>query len=329
MLKLAFGKTGETLSKLGLGCMGMSEFYGPADDSDSIKVIHRAIDLGCTHLDTADIYGMGHNETLVGKAINDRRDEVFLASKFGIVRDPNDPNKRSIDGSPDYLRQACDASLMRLKVDHLDLFYQHRPDPNTPIEETIEAMKNLVKAGKVRFLGLSEVSADLLRKACQVHPIAALQSEYSLWTRDIEAEILPACRELGVMLVAYSPLGRGFLSGQHAKQTQDPKDFRAHLPRFQGEHLERNNQLVKELSRLSAARGSTPSQVALAWVLQQGDDITAIPGTKRMKYLEENIAAADMQLSPEELQQLNDIFAPENVSGERYPPGFAPQVRKA
>ena len=317
------GKTSLQLPVLGLGCMGMSEFYGETDDAESIQVIHRALARGCNHLDTADIYGIGRNEELVGKAIKDRRDEVFLATKFGIVRDPANPAFRGVNGNPDYLRRACDNSLQRLKVEHIDLYYQHRPDPQVDIQESVGAMAELVKAGKVRYLGLSEVSPEQLRKACAVHPIAALQSEYSLWTRELEAEMLPLCRELGVTLVAYSPLGRGFLSGKNLDARKDPKDFRHNLPRFQGENLTTNQKLLAGLEDISAQHGCSPAQLALAWVLAQGEEVVAIPGTKRLKYLEENLDAADIRLSQTDVEQLNQLFAPEKVAGERYPVGYA------
>src|SRR5690348_8361521 len=275
------GPKGPQVSAIGLGCMGMSVFYGARDDAESIKVIHHALDAGLSFLDTADIYGPHTNEELVGKAIRDRRGEVFLATKFGIVRDPDDPAKRGVNGRPEYLRAACDASLKRLGIDTIDLYYQHRVDPDTPIEETVGAMARLVEEGKVRYLGLSEPAPDTLRRAHAVHPISALQQEYSLWSRDAEDALFPTCRELGIGIVAYSPLGRGFLTGQ-IRRFEDfaPDDFRRGVPRFQGENFQKNLTLVDKLRELSAAKRVTPSQLALRWVLDQGKDIVPIPGTK-------------------------------------------------
>ena len=308
-----------TVSALGLGCMGMSEFYGEADEQESIRVIHRALDLGVTFLDTADMYGVGRNEELVGRAIRGRRDEVVLATKFGNVRGPNG-ERLGINGRPEYVRQACDASLKRLGVDHIDLYYQHRVDPDTPIEETVGAMAELVHAGKVRFLGLSEASAATLRRANAVHPITALQSEYSLWTRDPEEEVLPTCRELGIGFVAYSPLGRGFLSGQFRSPEDLPADdFRRHNPRFQGENFQKNLRLVEAVQDMAREKGCTPSQLALAWLLAQGNDIVPIPGTKRVKYLEENLGALDVHLNADDLAQLEAVFPLGAAAGERYP----------
>ncbi len=304
---------------MGLGCMGMSEFYGPRDETEAIATIQRALDLGCTFLDTADMYGRGQNEELVGKAIRGRRDAVVLATKFGIIRS-DDPNARGINGRPEYVRQACEASLRRLGVEVIDLYYQHRVDPTTPIEETVGAMAELVKEGKVRYLGMSEAGAQTLRRAVAVHPIAALQTEYSLWSRDPEDEILPTCRDLGIGFVAYSPLGRGFLTGQ-IKQFEDlaADDFRRFSPRFQGENFERNMQLVARIEQMAAERGCKPAQLALAWVLAQGNDIAPIPGTKRRTYLEENLAAADITLSADDLQQLDAIAPQGAAAGQRYP----------
>jgi aryl-alcohol dehydrogenase-like predicted oxidoreductase len=315
----ALGRQGLTVSALGLGCMGMSEFYGATDDTESIATIHRAVELGVTLLDTADMYGMGANERLVGKAIANRRDEVVLATKFGIVR-TGDPAERGVNGRPEYVRQACDNSLQRLGVDHIDLYYQHRVDPNVPIEETVGAMADLVAAGKVRYLGLSEAAPATIRRAHAVHPISALQTEYSLWTRDPEDEILPTCRELGVGFVAYSPIGRGFLSGE-IKSPDDfgPDDFRRHNPRFQGENFGRNLDLVARVRERAQEKSCTASQLALAWLLAQGEDIAPIPGTKRRTYLEENVAAADITLSREDLARLDEIAPKGAAAGQRYP----------
>ncbi|MEO7935419.1 MAG: aldo/keto reductase [Dokdonella sp.] len=317
------GRDGPEVSAIGLGCMGMSEFYGPRDDAESIATIHRALDQGLTFLDTADMYGPYINEELVGKAIHGRRNDVVLATKFGFVRDPDEPAKRMIDGNPKRVREACEASLRRLGVDTIDLYYLHRVDARVPIEDTVGAMADLVTAGKVRWLGLSEVGETTLRKAHGVHPISALQSEYSLWSRDPETEVLGVCRELGISLVAYSPLGRGFLTGA-IRTFEDfaEDDYRRMQPRFQGENFERNLALVDAVSKLASTKGIKPAQLALAWVLAQGEDIVPIPGTKRRQYLDENIAAADIELKPEELANIEAIFPADAASGTRYPPGM-------
>ena len=314
------GRQGPEVSAIGLGCMGMSEFYGARDDAESVATVHRALELGITLLDTADIYGPYLNEELVGRAISDRRERVFLATKFGIVRDPNDPTKRGINGRPDYVRSSCEGSLRRLGVETIDLYYQHRVDPATPIEETVGAMADLVTAGKVRYLGLSEASAKTLERACAVHPITALQTEYSLWTRDPEADILAACRRLGVGFVAYSPLGRGFLTGAIQKPDDFAEDdYRRSNPRFQGDNFVKNLGLVDKIRALAKKKDCHPSQLALAWVLAQGDDIIPIPGTKRRRYLEENVAAVDITLTDAELAEIDAVFPPDAAAGLRYP----------
>ncbi len=320
MNKRTLGPGGPQVSEIGLGCMGMSAFYGAADEQQAQQTIRRALDLDCTFLDTSDMYGPHTNERLVGRAIKGRRDQVFLATKFGIKLErggPGEPPRRSIDGSPEYVREACDGSLQRLGVEHIDLYYQHRVDPRTPIEDTVAAMAELVAAGKVRHLGLSEASAQTIRRAHAVHPITAVQTEYSLWTRDVEHEILPTLEELGIGLVAYSPLGRGFLSGRFSSPEElDEGDFRRYGPRFTGENLRENQKLVGRIRELAAEKQVTPGQLALAWVLHRGKQIVPIPGTKRVSYLEENLAAADVHLSEEEVERIAETVPP--ASGERY-----------
>lgn len=323
MYKRQLGRNGPLLPALGLGCMGMSDFYGPRDEAESLATLNHALDRGVTHLDTADMYGYGDNEVLIGKLLKTRRHEVFLATKFGFIRDRADPHKRVVSGKPDYVRAACDASLRRLGTDVIDLYYAHRVDPTVPIEETVGAMADLVKAGKVRHLGLSEAGATSLRRASAVHPIAAVQSEYSLWSRDVEDKVLPVCLELGIAFVPYSPLGRGFLTGRFRSPDDfAPDDQRRAQPRFQGENFARNLELVVKIQELAARKGCTASQLALAWVLAQGDHILPIPGTRRITNLDENLGALDVKLGKAEFAEIEAVFPASAVAGTRYPEQF-------
>ncbi len=325
------GRNGPRVSALGLGCMGMSAFYGErGDEAASIAVIHHALERGVTLLDTADMYGPHTNEVLVGKAIAGRREQVFLATKFGIKLDPADPSARGVDGRPEYVQSACEASLQRLGVDHIDLYYQHRVDPNVPIEDTVGAMARLVEQGKVRFLGLSEAAPDTIRRAHAVHPITALQTEYSLWSRDPESNgVLDTVRELGIGFVPYSPLGRGFLTGAFASPDDfDADDYRRFSPRFQGENFARNLALVDQVKALASEKGVTPGQLALAWVLAQGEDLVPIPGTKRIKYLDENLGSLDVALSAQDLARIDAIFPPDAAAGTRYPESMMGHVTR-
>ena len=329
MEKRALGQQGLIASILGLGCMGMSDFYGEENDTESIKTIHRAYEIGVTFFDTADMYGPFKNEILVGKAIKGFRKEITLATKFGIVRNPDNPTVRGFNGRPEYVKTACEASLKRLDVEVIDLYYLHRKDPAVAIEETVGAMGELVKQGKVRAIGLSEVNAETLRKANKEYPLSALQTEYSLWSREPEDEIIPACKEMGIAFVPYSPLGRGFLTGQ-VKKFEDfaEDDYRRHSPRFQGENFDKNLLLVKKIEDIAKAKGCTPSQLALAWVLAQGNFLFPIPGTKKVKYVEENAEAANITLSQKELEQLEGVFTKDAASGLRYPEAMMKSVNQ-
>jgi aryl-alcohol dehydrogenase-like predicted oxidoreductase len=328
MKHFKLGKTGIVSSAMGLGCMGMSEFYGERNDPESMKTLERAFELGVTFYDTANLYGRGHNETLVGQFIKNKRDKIVICTKFGIVRDPNGPNgstyDRDLNNSPAYMRQCCDESLKRLGVDTIDLYYVHRADPAVPIEETAGAFADLIKEGKIRSYGLSEVTEGQLRRAHAVHPVAALQSEYSLWHRDPETNVLPACKELGITFVAYSPLGRGFLTGSiNTVSALKSDDFRLGLPRFKGESFDLNLALVEQVKAFGAEKGCTPGQIALAWLYYRNQDIIPIPGTKRIKYLEENVGALDVKLSQSDLDKLEEILPPGAAAGSRYDPKFA------
>lgn len=327
MRHLKLGPSGTDSSIMGFGCMGMSEFYGERNDEQSMQTLERAFELGVTHYDTSNLYGRGHNELLVGRFVRDKRDRVVIASKFGIKRDPDGPDgsayDREIDNSPAYMQRCCEQSLKRLGVDVIDLYYVHRADPDVPIEDTAGALADLVKAGKIRGYGLSEVTPEQLRRAHAVHPVTALQSEYSLWTREVEAEVLPLCKELNITFVAYSPLGRGFLTGALQKTALKDDDFRLTSPRFQGENFDRNQALVDQVRAFAEAKGCSAGQIALAWLFHRGQDIVPIPGTKRIKYLEENVGACSIDLSVDDLSKLDHMLPPGAAAGTRYDPKFA------